>query len=462
MTRYSYDSLTLLCRLINRDNPDLKQTLSAKNIVLLGGPYTTGLGTSGRNTRIKINGRTGSGIVGKAELFYDRLNIGALFNGITVVFAADGQSATVADLLPALNEQYGLGLTLEDITNGATKLGTGYTATQVTLTIASTSVAFTGALSVIWTRRPAGVYPESGPGSKVLLVGSLQEGYFGTVSTAELFPNIDLYDGVREYIDTTASPNLSSDMVWYKFALDNEIYYFPSTTVLTNVSWAGLDAAGLVKADAPYPFVFDTGEGAVFFQMRLPRFGESDPMQPVRGDITSDAARLFNKIHTSTYGTGEWDTQSPDLGSYFIWQNHRDINDPPYPVYNSQMNQVTVSTLTETAKGNWRPMLKLVKGELAIVPVRSISGYATNRITPPVLSIDQTRDPNMPVRLTNVQGSFLRSFMPIAMHPVQATPVQAKANIVARSVVTPIVARISVVKHTKLDLATTDGELSGF
>lgn len=110
---YSSTALELLCRLIRRDNPQLAVPLDPNTVMVLSGPLTTGLGTSGRNTRVILNGRTGSGITGKKEFFYDRLNIGTFFNGITVVFEAEGSASTYADLLPSLNEQYGLGLTAD-------------------------------------------------------------------------------------------------------------------------------------------------------------------------------------------------------------------------------------------------------------------------------------------------------------------------------------------------------------
>ena len=139
MGLYDRDSLSLLCRLIMRDNPQLAVALDPTKV--LSGPFTSGLGTSGRNARITLNGRTGSGIVGKKEFFYDRINLGALFNGITVVFMAAGSAKTYADLLPALNEQYGITLQASDLANGTTKLPQAYTPTQVTLTIAATGIS---------------------------------------------------------------------------------------------------------------------------------------------------------------------------------------------------------------------------------------------------------------------------------------------------------------------------------
>ena len=73
MGLYSKTAFELLCDQINRDNPDMEVPFSYETVMLLQGPLTTKLGSSGRNTRALFNGIQGSGIGGKIEVFYDRL-----------------------------------------------------------------------------------------------------------------------------------------------------------------------------------------------------------------------------------------------------------------------------------------------------------------------------------------------------------------------------------------------------
>lgn len=465
MGLYAANSLSLVCQQILRDNPDLPFPLTKDNILVLGGPFTTNLGTSGRKTRLVLNGKAGAGFTGRREFFYDRLDLSKLFTGITVVFEADGTAATVADLLPALNEQYGLGLEAEDISNGSTALSYAYQPTIVPITISASSLAYTGSLSVTWTRKPSGYYPDSGPGSKTMLIGDMNAGYFGTVTQAEFMTPGDLYDSDRATLGNF-TPVVNASLFWIKFALDGEIYYFPSTTLMTGVAWNALNAIGAVHGDSQYPWVVKTGDGNnTFVNLELPRSSSEDPMGPVRNEAGSVSARIFNKLHANAYGTKEWDSLAFDLSALFIWMNHYD-NGTTDSVYAGQMNQATVTSVKEAAAYNWRPMLKLVQGEAVVIPLRNVQGESFGRIVPPAMSIDQTRDPSMPVRMINILGTFQRGItaptmeLPrLAAQDTVRSPINLKAAIPNGGF---RYMKITVDVNSKIPLSSLDGELPEF
>ncbi|ANZ48733.1 virion structural protein [Erwinia phage vB_EamM_ChrisDB] len=408
MGLYSKTSLDMLCQLIKRDNPQFTNPLDAQSIMVLSGPLTSGLGASGRNARITLNGRTGTGIVQKKEFFYDRINIGTLFNGITVVFDAAGSSKTIADLLPALNEQYGLSLEATDLSNGTTALSYGYEPSQVTLNIAGTSVAYTGSLTVTWSRKPVGIYPDSGPGSKVLLIGTLDEGYFGLVPETELFSAPTLHSKINEGMATPAG-TLSAQPAtrqWYKFARDGKILYLANYNHIT-IRWQELYARGAVyETDQPADKQFPSDAVIVaqkpvirkvesgrewYLSPCMPRLSSTFPWDytapNVTPDPTGDVARLFARIVKSGgFATGEWDGQTIDGGGF--WFSTTSGNDPT-KAFGSSMTGLQQNVYDKASfNGGWRPMLELVDLDKVAVPLENFIGTPDGVLRKPLFTID--------------------------------------------------------------------------
>ncbi len=73
MGLYNKPVIDIVYELINRDNPGLSIPLSSDNTLLLGGPYTTNLGASGRNTRATFNAIVGKGYNGDLDVFTTEL-----------------------------------------------------------------------------------------------------------------------------------------------------------------------------------------------------------------------------------------------------------------------------------------------------------------------------------------------------------------------------------------------------
>lgn len=407
MGLYNKTSLELLCRQIERDNPALAGTLDANSIMVLGGPYTANPTVSGRNARIILNGRLGNGFAGKKEFFYDRLNIGQMFKGITVVFQASGSSKTYADLLPALNAQYGLGLTATDLSNATTKLPYGYTPNQLTLNIASTSLAYTGTLPITWSRQPVGVFPDSGPGSKVMLIGDMTEGYFGVVPEAELFSPMEVYSqlnqGRTELYGTLNA--LPANRVWYKFARDGKIVYLASYNQIS-IRWLELYKLGAAyETDTPdnkqlppdgtlvrqKSIMRKTENGREWFlSPAMPKLAGNDPWEyggiNLTPDPGGDIARLFAKIVPSGgFATGEWDGQTIE-GSGF-WCQTTSARDTRL-AYGSSMVGLNQGQYDRTTfLGGWRPFLELVDVNKVALPLDYLIGNPTGALRRPLVSI---------------------------------------------------------------------------
>lgn len=153
MGLYDRPSTELVWLQINRDNPHLPKPLSANNVVLLQGPLTTNLGSTGRNTRAIFNGIPGAGYAGKVVVFYDRLNLAYLFKNFVPSIRIPYRATTRAQILPALNAALGLQLTATDIGNPDVSIGSSLiTSGTVGISVAATCMAFTGAFNVTWTR----------------------------------------------------------------------------------------------------------------------------------------------------------------------------------------------------------------------------------------------------------------------------------------------------------------------
>lgn len=436
--------LGLLCQLIMRDNPQIQIPLDPNSVVVLSGPFTTNLGNSGRNTRIILNGRGGAGLMGKREFFYDRMNIGALFNGITVVFDAAGSSKTVADLLPALNEQYGLGLGPTDITNGATKLPFGYAPTPVTLTISTTCVAYTGSLSVSWKRKPVGTFPDSGPGTKVMLIGDLTEGYFGTVSEAELFSGGTILAKLNEGRDIPYGALLAppATRLWYKFARDNKIFYLASYNQI-NIRWQELYRLGsMYETDDPAAKQFPP-DGVKIPQTKVlkktengrdwylspctPRLSSQDPWDYVATtsapDATGDVARLFAKItNAGGFSTGEWDVQGLDQNGF--WMRNTSANTPANR-FGAGMVGTNVGMFDGASYiGAYRPFLELVDPNKVTMPLDLFAGNPEGVLRKPMVSIS-SEVTGVLLSLSNMkwetEGGLRKPLMAMSSQPLVTT-----------------------------------------
>lgn len=149
------------------------------------------------------------------------------------------------------------------------------------------------------------IYYESGPGIQLLTKGSLEAGFFGEVSSAELFSTTQLSQEVGFLGGTT----VEEYPVWLKFAYRGKFLFIPKVPIKSFVYWAMLYNAGLVygtndngplEASIPEKGVnqFKLAiKGNHRFVVRLMRSFDRDPS-------------LYNAGFTDAdfVGTSEWNT----------------------------------------------------------------------------------------------------------------------------------------------------------
>lgn len=409
MGQYSKPALELLCDQIRRDNPNLGIELDSSTLLLLSGPLTTNLGSSGRNTRIRINGVMGTGGSGKREVFYDRISLTTLTSKMpaNLVVTFNNKVHTVADAIPDINAAFGLNLTPSDIRDASTVLPFGQTPTQITINLTPECLNFTGLITFKWKRGAAGYYPHSGPGSKQMLYGDMKEGYFGIVSTVDMLSPGEFFRQVLEPDNRgTVLPVPNPNLYWLKFALDDEIVYISSQPLTTNLSWETIYAAGGVDGsgeDAKFPpsgkpstqqlaLVTVHADGRDYYlRPRLPRISATDPCVTATGDPTSDVERLFRKVHKGPSGTGLWDALPVGSGANFDVEQttHWYLNSLDTDTTKAHAAALSLRYLAAATKdkiSQWRPVLVLKSQDEILLPVRSQNFAILN--VPPAIVIE--------------------------------------------------------------------------
>lgn len=89
-------------------------------------------------------------------------------------------------------------------------------------------------------------YPWSGPGSKKLIKGTRDLGYFGTVSTAELYTDRSLGAMVGINSQLGIYNTVPDKQVWYKFIYRGRIIYLARYATMRNASYSDIYNAGAV------------------------------------------------------------------------------------------------------------------------------------------------------------------------------------------------------------------------
>lgn len=432
MGLYSKTSFDLLCEQVNRDNPELEVPFSRSTVVLLQGPLTTNLGSSGRNTRAIFNGIQGSGIVGKKEMFYDRTDIGRIYGPTKFIASAPADAATVKDMLPSLNSQLGLQLVVDDLANPDTALGAGTTIGSFVLTISAKSVAYTGSLTINWKRAPVGVFPESGPGTKTMLFGSLEAGYFGTVPESVLFNKIAFYNAINDgetpdIAGATISPE--STGFYFKFAYKNRFIFVPATPLMDTVSWMSiynknalyspvqqnhLLPSGATKVDQSQR-ILTVKEGSKLWQLkpRLAGAATDDPSATVSYTAANKGGEWYDLFrHTTKVGpssTGAWDDK-PHLGQqeHYEWL----INTLDAAGYASAFAYIPKSQVgtsidkTNNTSRRWRPVFEIVNDLNLLQGVKFGGGVVTGRLPSIVLNIELPPATERLAGVNNISGTI--------------------------------------------------------
>lgn len=228
-------------------------------------------------------------------------------------------------------------------------------------------------------------FPDSGPGNKTLKAGTATFGYFGEVTSTELFNGWEVAAaaGLEAGVEISTSAT-----TWFKFIRNGRYLFIPITQLRTQIAWSELYAKGLVygtREYGPYPFggtnvsqlvVMSKVEGAKtwYLKPRLPLGANVDPsVTPITQanlDLSEFSNLLGRMTATGTGGiTDRWETktlaqlgQSSNLQSWVQETLSTNVNnaflrgDTTGP--NGQANNV--KTTKTFPGGAWRPILELI------------------------------------------------------------------------------------------------------
>lgn len=165
MPIFNKPSAELVYDLINQANPQLVKPATPVN-TKLGVPAVIAVpGANKLNTSIVLAAVQGGDYIGRKTVNYRRIDLAALTRGVTISidrYSAQQNNAsasavvyTVYQLLPFINQRYGLNLTTDDINDGnilrGSTLVNGMYTTTVTVTSKATSLGYVGSFSLKWT-----------------------------------------------------------------------------------------------------------------------------------------------------------------------------------------------------------------------------------------------------------------------------------------------------------------------
>lgn len=425
MGLYSKTSFDLLCEQVNRDNPELEVPFSRDTVVLLRGPLTDNLGSSNRNTRAIFNGIQGSGINRKREVFYDRVDLAKLYGPAKISASAPSTAVVIKDMLAALNAQLGLELTENDLANPDTALGAGAVQGSFVLTIHQKSVSYTGSLNISWTRAPVGLFPQSGPGTKLMKFGSLEAGYFGIVPESAMFNKIAFYNAVNDGSEANVGDLAPENGNFYfKFAYKNRFIFVPAYPLIDNISWLSIYnksamygptqndhnlPAGTTKVDQSQRIV-PVVEGSMTWQLK-PKVASASQLDPVasvnyteasRGGEWFDLFRHVTKLGPSSDGAWDDKTQLGEQNHYEWVMNTTGTQQGPNSFgFVPRLQTAVESAKTLAAARRWRPVFEVVNDLNLLQGVKFGGSAVSGRLPSVVVNIEL---PPLSERLAGVKN----------------------------------------------------------
>lgn len=243
-------------------------------------------------------------------------------------------------------------------------------------------------------KKAATFWPDSGPGTKMLQFGDQTAGYFGEVSSAELYTNVGVY-ALAQFSGGTLYPG---DISWLKFFIDGKVVYYAKQQVGANLCWNDVYSAGCalgIRGIGPYP----VGAGVDQFRLgtvtegnrdwtlllRMPKTGLSDPALV---DTTNVLQSEWNRTIMRVVNGG-WGTYTPtdlgrttDMASMCLetWTNSTTW----HYVRGATNNAESRSNIAKTQNNLWRPVLELVDATKIAFDPRNIEYLSTGLIPPSI------------------------------------------------------------------------------
>lgn len=224
-------------------------------------------------------------------------------------------------------------------------------------------------------------YPNSGPGNKYLLAGDTTAGYFGEITSAELFEGWEIMD-----LSTISSgtPAQLTGLSWLKFFYKQRVVYYAKKQICSFVGWDIIYDAGMVYGERGYglypratpvdQFKYRTkveNGRRWHLKVRLPQGFSSDPFATatMNTDTDNEWVALLYKVFIATGGgTEEWDNfNASDLGYNGNLESIvKETNNPTTAQHYLRGHPAgavitTVDTDSKSTANNlWRPVLELI------------------------------------------------------------------------------------------------------
>lgn len=280
-------------------------------------------------------------------------------------------------------------------------------------------------------------FPDSGPGSKYLLSGNEQAGYFGQVTAAEM---VDGWQVAELGPLTAGTPGKNTGLTWLKFFYKGKVIYIAKQQVILNVSWNDVYNAGLVYGEQGvglYPvgagvdqfryLTVEEGAKRFFLKARLPQGSNADPGSDLAAYNTDTE---WNDLMYAVASTGTAPLKWANFTAAELSAAGTVIS-MMKETYNANVNAVVTRGGTTTvlvggtvgktsATTHWRPVLELFDPTGMVFNPVNVTGDSLVRIleitTTP--SIDTTTMVFAPIDLYGTSAE---------LNPVHAEPTLTEA-----------------------------------
>lgn len=251
-------------------------------------------------------------------------------------------------------------------------------------------------------------FPNSGPGRKTLKAGNEQIGYFGTLSSVELFQGWEVSSALGF---TAGSVNKEADNIWMKFIYHGKFLFVCKEYTRYNLSWDDVYKAGAMyglKGNGPYPVAgFAKDQWTVMVKEES---GVAIPWKLVPRTIHGTSVDPYVGVDYTAFGFAEGNEHNdlifrlltdgansrPNTGIFEKWTgaelgisgntNYGFIQETSVAnVANSMVRGPTGSTVNSpkatigASTGGWRPVLELVGDDNAFNPYRLYQEYTGNQ-----------------------------------------------------------------------------------
>lgn len=256
------------------------------------------------------------------------------------------------------------------------------------------------------TGSKAAYYPDSGPGSKKLLNGTTALGYFGVVTSSDLFTPAEMTVFANFTLGTAVTG--ITNLEWLKFFWGGRILYVPKKILWSSATWEHVYGKGLIYGirgvgKYPYPTANPVSQYRLIvkeevnknwgFKVRVPSVYPTDPAAVFSSSALGEFYSLLSRVLTTPNGTGEWASFSAaelDASTLFMGQESGSAATTSNVVslINTTPNQIPKN---QGSNNNWRPVLELIDLTQETISVVRIIGDYTG-VKPPrtILTADNT------------------------------------------------------------------------